>query len=263
MLKRDFNFDLNIDGGFGQTRDDPVVVLDTNPTDASMTQMQVLKGLGMGRGILWRILGRNSLDVGQANIEQIEIETIELTESEIITQQESYYFDVRLANAQGKPLPDVIVFTDKNTNINFSYEIGWLHFSGFRNYGLEVAGLGESIFYNAQGIKATIYIYDNLRKDIPDNIDSFDLRHEFESAVSDLITAHPSADSMGKFYKGKHIILQAFKVDGSFSLIGLGALGGMFIKLRITHDHDPVMIEISNQFIDAFESMIKDTILFH
>lgn len=263
MLKRDFNLEPNISGGFGQTRDDPVVLLDSDPIDASMTQMQVLKGLGMGKGILWRILERNPIVVGSANIEQIVIETKELKESEIITQQENYYFDVSLANALGKPLPDVIVFYDKNINLNFPYELGWLHFSGFRDYESEVAGLGQSISYNALGIKATIYIYDNLRKDIPDNFDSFVLRHEFESAVSDLMTAHPSADTMGQFSKGKNFILQAFKVDGSFSLIGLGAVGGMFVKLRITHDQDPVMIEISNQFIDTFESMFKDAMLLH
>lgn len=61
MLKRDFNLELNIADGFGQTRDDPITILDSNTTDASMTKMQVLKGLGMGRGILWRSIDRKSV----------------------------------------------------------------------------------------------------------------------------------------------------------------------------------------------------------
>jgi hypothetical protein len=51
ILKRDFNLELNISGGFGQTLKDLIVVLDSDPFVASMTQMQALKGLGMGRRI--------------------------------------------------------------------------------------------------------------------------------------------------------------------------------------------------------------------
>jgi len=223
-----------------------------------MTQMQVLKGLGMGRGVLWRVLARNPINIGQANIEQILIETKELTESEIITQQESCYFDVSQANKSGQPLRDVVVFTDNNTKISFPYELGWLHFSGFRDHEVEAAGLGKSISYNALGIKATIYVYDNLRTDITNDIDSVALEEEFESTVSDLMRAHPSTVTAGQFSKSENLILQAFKVDESFSLVGLGVLGGKFIKLRITHGQDPVIIEITTQFIDLFESMLGD-----
>lgn len=263
LLKRDFNLELNIAGGFGQTRDEPVVVLESNVIDASMTQMQVLKGLGMGKGILWRTLARNSIVISQVYIEQIQIETKELTEYEIITHQENYYFDVSMANSRGKLLPEVVVFSDSNIKLEFPYELGWLHFSGSRDHEIEVAGAGKSISYNALGIKATIYIYDNLRTDIPEDIDSSILREEFESAVFDLLTAHPNADMTGQFTKSKSLILQVFKIDGSFSLIGLGVFGGKFIKLRITHEQDPLMIEISTQFINAVERTFKDDMLLH
>jgi hypothetical protein len=263
MLKRDFNLELNISGGFGQTRDDPVVVLDSDSIAASTTQMQVLKGLGMGRGILWRTLTRNPIIIGQANIEQILIETKEVTESQIITQQESYYFDVSKANSNGKPLPEVIVLSDNQTKLDFPYELGWLHFSGSRGYEIEVAGAGKSISYNALGIKATIYLYDNLRSDIPADIDSSVIRNEFESAVSCLMVDHPAAERLGELSKTKSFILQAFNYEGDFSIIGLGVFRGNFIKLRITHAQDPLLINISNQFIFAVEANVMGNIIMH
>ena len=46
MLKMDFGLELNIGGGFGQHRQDPIIVLDRNHVEASMTEMRVLKALG-------------------------------------------------------------------------------------------------------------------------------------------------------------------------------------------------------------------------
>ena len=263
MLKRDFNLALNIADGFGQTCDDPIMILDSNAIDASMTQMQVLKGLGMGRGILWRTIARNFLENGQNSVEQIQIETKEVTKSQIITQQESYYFDVSKASSNGKPLPEVIVLSDNQTKLDFPYELGWLHFSGSRDYEIEVAGAGKSISYNALGIKATIYLYDNLRSDIPADIDSSVVRNEFESAVSCLMVDHPAADRLGELSKTKSFILQAFNYEGDFSILGLGVFRGNFIKLRITHAQDPLLINISNQFIFAVEANVMGNIIMH
>lgn len=263
MLKRDFNLELNIADGFGQTRDDPITILDSNTTDASMTKMQVLKGLGMGRGILWRSIATNHFYNNQISVEQIQIETKEITESEIITQEENYYFNVSKTNMHGKSLPEIIVFSDSLANIYLPYEIGWLHFNEVRNHEPESAGSGKSILYNALGIKATIYVYDNLRSDIPASIDSADVRKEFESAVSTLMRTHPATEKLGGISKSKSFLLQVFEVNREFSIVGLGVFRGKFIKLRITHVKDSLLIDVSNQFISAVESTLKSNIIMH
>jgi len=49
--------------------------------------------LGKGRGIEWKKLGQELLIYNNKKIDKIKIETVELTETHIITQIENYYFD--------------------------------------------------------------------------------------------------------------------------------------------------------------------------
>ena len=49
FLKRDFDYDLKILGGFGQSASDPIVVMASNAADAALTEMLVLRGIGKGR----------------------------------------------------------------------------------------------------------------------------------------------------------------------------------------------------------------------
>src|SRR4051794_29233800 len=55
-LKRDFGLVLRIGGGTGQSRDNPIIVLPQSDAEADQTEMQLLRGLGKGRKILWRTL---------------------------------------------------------------------------------------------------------------------------------------------------------------------------------------------------------------
>ena len=43
LLLKDFNIDLPISGGFGQSKDSPIVILTDNQEEASLTQYQILK----------------------------------------------------------------------------------------------------------------------------------------------------------------------------------------------------------------------------
>ena len=58
------------------------------------TEHFILKCLGIGRQIKWKILGQELINLNNTKIDKIKIETEELTESEIITQIENYYFDI-------------------------------------------------------------------------------------------------------------------------------------------------------------------------
>ena len=161
-----------------------------------MTQMQLLKGLGMGRRILWRIIRKNLITNDLKSIEKIEIETKEILEEEIITQLENYYFDVSNTTTNKKTLPEYIVYFYAVTKLCFPFELGWLHFTRLVDYEQENAGLGMSISYNALGIKSTIYLYDYLRSDVPVQIDSPIVSEEFEKANADLMVRIPAAKNL-------------------------------------------------------------------
>jgi hypothetical protein len=198
MLKRDFGLELKISGGHGLSRDDPIVVLNSNPLDASMTEMHVLRALGKEHSIIWRTLARTSVENDRVSLEQITIEKIESIASEISIQRMNYFFDVSMAVARGKFLPTVIAFSDKGSMLGLPYELGWLHFDGVTDHEPAAAGLVQSIAYGAPGIKATVYVYDRMLTDIPSDIDASVVRNELEVSVSELMKAQPTASPLGE-----------------------------------------------------------------
>lgn len=263
-LKQDFNLELNIASGSGKSRDDPIIVLDSNPLEASKTEMKLLMGLGMGRGILWRVLDRNQFMHNNLTIEQVKIEAKELTNTEIITTQENYYFDVSNVVTNQDCLPDVIVLTDEEINLDVPFELGWLHYRGMVDHEAIVTGLGKGLSFNALGIMATIYLYDNKSSNLLDDMDStVELQNEFKRAVFDFIDRNPSAGSLGELSEYKGFLVQAFSIGENFSIIGLRIYRGKFIKLRITHVQDTLLMDVSNQFIAAVDSMLVGSHFVH
>lgn len=251
-LKRDFGLELKISGGNGLSPDDPIIVLNSNPLEASMTEMHILRAKGKERSIIWRTLARTSIKSDQLSLEEIKIETIEATASKLT--EKNYYFDVSMAVARGKVLPTVIVFSDESSKLGLPYEIGWLHFDGVTEYDAST-GLGQSIAYGAPGMKATVYVYDRLRTDIPSDIDASIVRNELEAAVSELMEANPTAKPLGEA-NIKNLLIQTFDIDGEFGVVALGVFRGKFIKLRITCVRDPLAFEVLNQSIATFEDVI-------
>jgi hypothetical protein len=258
MLVSDFGLELNIAGGFGQSADSPIVVLDTDPTAASLTEMQVLRSIGRGRGILWRTLARGQVRTEQTALEQVRIETKELTADEVVTQVEGYYFDVSASACATDVLPDAVGFIEKNSVMVFPYELGWLHFDKVIDYETDDPGLGQSICYNAMGVKATIYVYDKNRNDIPSDIESEIVCRELACAVSDFLTVNPSATSFGAASSAS-LHLQSFKVGGDLSIVGMGASRGKFVKLRVTHEDDPVLTDVVSQSLTAISEFLTAT----
>jgi hypothetical protein len=254
MLKRDFGLELKISGGYGLSRDDPIIVLNSIPFDASMTEMHILRAIGKEHSTIWSTLARTPLENDRLSLEQITIRTIEVIASEIAIQKKNYYFDINMAVARGKVLPTVIAFSDKSSKLRLPYEIGWLHYDGVTDYDA-AAGLGQGIAYGAPGMKATVYVYDRMRTDIPSDIDASVVRSELEVAVSDLMKVQPTASPLAET-NSKVLLIQRFNIDGEFSLIALGVCRGKFIKLRITCTPDPLLVEVVNQSITAFEDVI-------
>jgi len=94
LLEKDFGVTLPISGGFGNSFDNAIIIHKDGINDYVGTEHFILKCLGKGRRIEWQILGQKLLNHNKKKIDKIKIETKQLTESELITQIENYYFDI-------------------------------------------------------------------------------------------------------------------------------------------------------------------------
>ena len=94
LIKLDFEVDLPISGGFGNSLTTPIIIHKSGINDYVAIETFILKCLGIGRQIDWKILNQELLHSDEAQVDKIKIETIELTENESITQIENYYFDI-------------------------------------------------------------------------------------------------------------------------------------------------------------------------
>src|SRR5262245_27599504 len=92
-LKADFGIDVLLERGIG-LRDDPFVIEQCSSAEATRTQLNLLRGLGLGRRELWRLfLAEPAPEVGPA-IQRLRINAVLITQEQVITQTRAYYFDV-------------------------------------------------------------------------------------------------------------------------------------------------------------------------
>jgi len=247
MLYRDFGYELNIGGGSGQSKLDPMTVNASTPEQASNSELLVLRGLVRGRGIFWHLLESNVIEVDGRHLVQRKIETKEFTKNQIITQTENYYFERSKAPIySGQRLPIDIAHTDENIGLSFPSEIGWLHFEEIVDYEIRQPGLGYSLAYNAPGFKATVYVYPILER-VPEH------DAELKSAIDDYVSLNGN-DSVEHHWGGS-----TDEYQSSFYFIPKGSrkeLSGVtvikcvnhFVKIRVTFYDDLEIRAFSQQF---------------
>jgi hypothetical protein len=258
LLLRDWGTDLPIRGGYGGSREDPIVITATDADDVATTRLLTLKGLGRGRRIFWRTIAHTLLDDPRPGIEQFKIETARLTDTQIITQTENYYFDVSamIAAQQRWLSPRVVVHHDVS-GLAFPFEIGWLVFDGATNYEPHAPGLGYSVCYKAPGITATLYVYDRGMTTIPDDVAESAVQDEFERAAGEIATAQPDLHvAWADHPKNPDCLERYYRVGDDWrraSLLWLTTTRRRFLKARVTWDRD--------QFIDRAAQNFVSTIL--
>ncbi len=257
MLHRDFGLDLMITGGFGQSPDAPIVVTAKSYEDAALTEVLVLRGIGKGRGILWRILEKTIQKQENSWLEKVKIETKQVTEEEVITQRENYYFTVSMPSSRYKFLPMVVDIETSMTEFSLPYEIGWLHFDKLINNEPQNPGLGQTIAYGAPGIKATVYVYDKGLSNIPKGVDSPIVRNEFKEAVIDMVKLNSELELMGLSEESDTIILQNVAQGGDQGFVAMMTHQGLFVKLRITHVRDPLLTKLVSEFLSSFQNILS------
>jgi hypothetical protein len=255
LLLRDWGTELPIRGGYGQSREDPIVVTTGDADSTALTQLLTLRGLGRGRGIFWRTITHALLGDQWPGIEQFKIETIELTEKQIVTQTEHYYFDVSsmiAAHSRWQALP-VIVHHDVS-GLTFPYEIGWLHFDNSENHESQTPGLGHSLHYKAPGIVCSLYVYDRGRTGIPDDVTDDVIQKEFESATREIANARSNFEPWPDQAMRKDCLASFYRVGDEgrqVSLLLLTTSQGRFMKARMTWLREPFIDSAARNFVDT------------
>jgi hypothetical protein len=79
QIKCDFGFDLPIGSGSASSRDDPLVILASDPHDVALTEMLLLRCFGEVFEKLWRVRARVAMEGRWRHVEQVKVETKRLT----------------------------------------------------------------------------------------------------------------------------------------------------------------------------------------
>jgi hypothetical protein len=94
LLKADFDIDFPITGGSGNSIDNPIIIQKAEPNDYTSVEYGILKCLGLGRGIEWNFVKQELIYQNDKRFDKISIETKQMTDTEVITTIENYYFDI-------------------------------------------------------------------------------------------------------------------------------------------------------------------------
>jgi hypothetical protein len=260
LLLRDWGTDLPIRGGYGQSRDAPIVVTSSDAKDVARTQMMTLRGIGRGRGVFWRKLDRRLLGPEWPGIEQFKIETVTIHADQLVTQVENYYFETSAATDANRASQDPTVVSHSDaTGLLFPYEIDWLHFDGLTDNETHAPGLGVSLAYGAPGVKATIYVYNHGRQDIPNSMTDPWLQAEFENAANDIrvintdIRAWPDPPNNGA-YRVRYYSVGEDARDAT--VLWMTVARGKIIKARLTWTRDHFIDKVVSDFLRTLLAVV-------
>jgi hypothetical protein len=262
QIKRDFGLDLPIGSGSASSRDDPLVILASDPHDVALTEMLLLRCFGEVFEKLWRVRARVAMDGRWRHVEQVKVATKQLTSTEVVTEETNHYFDVSalIAGQDAGPHDPRQAFTpgyvDPATGILFPYEIGWMHLDKAVENEPAHPGLGLTISYSALSIQASVYIYSRNIKPFPEMFDFDFVAPEFDAAASDLLGFNSdmrSADdrTLAVSKGGTSYLRQDFEIGAHRSVLALTTARRSYVKQRLTWLAEPLFDEIGNEFIDA------------
>jgi hypothetical protein len=253
LLKKDFDLDVNISGGTGQSLEDPIIVLSSSESEASQTELLVLRGLGKGRSILWRSLGADIVHSSTGKILRRKIETKYVRRERTISQVENYYFLRSNTDASLAPSVHFIVHTDPRAALEFPYELSWLHYD--KRTDFEMPGLGYSLAYNAPGVKATVYVYPiaghppNYMSELTRARGEVELVHGKNAIHRDWEIQDRGDHAFYYFspsYKPSHL-----------SFILVSTRRDHFVKVRGTFVDHPLLREVSKDFLASLTNLIR------
>lgn len=272
LIKRDFGIDLPISGGNGNSLGNAVVIDGANAADFNAIEYRYLRSIGIGRGVNWEFLSSESLEKEGRKFDKLKIRTVEMTDDEIVTQTENYYFDITSCLRK-----DSFVAPDGSVqlfNIVFPRTICGLLRCEVRNHEFTSPGNGYSIPYNSpkhgpQHVCATIYIYDSDLPDIPTDPTSEIVVDHFHQAITDVFKfgelQHFEVRLKNKYGRGyselgvKFLcadfeIAQEGNPQDSFLFLGLHE--GRFVKIRYTAEKSDKSFSNARDFSNSIAAIL-------
>src|SRR5262249_21735343 len=114
LLLGGLGIELPIRGGYGGSREDPIVITAPDADGVALARLLTLHALGRGGGICGRPAAQTLLGGQGPGIEQFKMEPVRLTETQMTTRTENFSFDLSAAIAARRrwPSPPVIAYHD-------------------------------------------------------------------------------------------------------------------------------------------------------
>lgn len=248
LLKRDQGIEVRISAGIGR-RDDPYVVDKCNEEEAALTQVQLLRGIGRGRGELWRIIEWTPCGVGSAT-EVIRIKAVHFTRTEIVTETRSVYFDTRAVAGTPHALHPLICWRGPAGSPILPYELGWLHFDKVINNTPSAGLFDHTIFYSGAGAKASVYVY-TRPADSSERTRDAELKIAVEALLNPKLKDPWPAIEVGPF------AMKFFLSGDDMTVVGVAVSGLYFVKVRLTYFDDLKMRELMSATQDALAACVQ------
>lgn len=93
ILKEDFNLDLPISGGLGNTVEDSIVIQTADPDTASVVAMGIAAAIFPSAGVYWQCIGMEPVQESPDVFKYI-YGTLQLTEAEVVQSARELYFNL-------------------------------------------------------------------------------------------------------------------------------------------------------------------------
>jgi hypothetical protein len=131
--------------------------------------------------------------------------------------------------------------------INFPRTIGGFELRESIDNEKSNPGLGVTLFYNAPGVRISVFVYNHSQRNIPEGIDSSIIRKEFAEARGNVQQAYPDAQILAReeriLVDGVPFLQSVFKYteirpgarETVISHLYLTARKGSFVKVRTTY----------------------------
>jgi hypothetical protein len=253
LLKDDFGIDVRIAGGMG-VRNDPFVLEPCSVEEAAWTQLETMRGLGMGRGQLWRTLEWKPCEEGPAT-EVFRRQAVRFDPKQIETLQLASYFDSRAVAGSPCSLHPLTVWKGPAGTPSLPFELGWLHFDSASSASDEPGHLNETVYYSGQGVKATVYVYSRADTDQRPTAEA--RKAELANVVAMAKGMDPQIEDPWPTMAAGPLSLQYLLADKNMTVAGVAASDRYFVKVRMTYFDDLKMREMMNSVLTALAERVQ------
>lgn len=278
FLFGDFGFDLPISGTFPELgmRTNPIVIHSSDATKIVETMYLTVHGMNLGLsraiaaastsemplGVLWRPHPEQWVEYHpKEQLYSIRFERKALKEDEIDNQIIRYYF--KLSDFYGAMAPriDRMDFPSVSFgSIRLPVSIGWLHHHQAKTVDYakknDRPDLGMGFAYEAIGISATVFVYP-----VPAGMEQSEdtLAAAFEQSASEVetlndnIKAWPDREPSDGFRERAWMMGEAAE---RATVLGMGIVGGYFVKYRLTWTQDQELDQAAGLFIGSLKRIV-------